>query len=91
MYNKYRLKNIETKRKNPMHAEILGKVCYLAYFNKGERGWFLCDTEETLDPVHRIHTSKVKDVQRTRGMDIIVSTENTKYVFEVILNNETTL
>ena len=89
MYNKkYRLQNIETERKNPMHAEILGKVCYLAYFKKGERGWFLCDTEATFDPVHRIHTSEVKDVQYTRGNQVIVSTENTKDVFEVILDGK---
>lgn len=97
MYNKkYRLQNIETERNNPMHAEILGKVCYLAYFKKGERGWFLCDTEATFDcdtgatfdPVHRIHISEVKDVQYTRGNQVIVSTENTKYVFEVILDGK---
>lgn len=91
MYNKkYRLQNIETERKNPMHTEILGKVCYLAYFKVGERGWFLCDTEEAFDPVHRIHTSDVKDVQYTRGNQVIVSTENTKYVFEVILDGTDT-
>ena len=89
MHNKkYRLQNLETKRKHPMYDEILGKICYLVYFKEGERGWFLCDTGEPIKPVHRIHTSKVKDVEYTRGGQIIVYTENTKYVFEVILDGQ---
>ena len=91
MYNKkYRLLNIKTERENPMHAEILDKVCYLAYFKVGERGWFLCDIEEGFDPVHRIQTSEVRSVQYTRGRgkQVVVSTENTRYVFEVILDEK---
>lgn len=85
MFNKkYILKSIESEHKNPMHADILGKVCYLSYLNVGERGWFLCDTEEHIDPVHRIHTSVVKDVKHSRDNHITVITEHTKYVFEVI-------
>lgn len=84
MYKKkYRLKSISSRRNNPMYAEILGKVCYIAYLNVGERGWFLCDTEEVIDPVHRIRTSEVKDVQYTDNK-VFVSTNNTKYEFEEI-------
>lgn len=85
MYNKkYRLQNIETECKNPVHAKILGKVCYLAYFKVGERGWFLCDTEEAFDPVHRIHTSEIKDVQYCGASNtrIVVVTANTTYTFD---------
>lgn len=89
MYSKkYRLQNIETERANPMHAEILGKVCYLSYFRVGECGWFLCDTDNPdglFEPVHRIRTSEVEDVQYTRGNQVVVTTRNTKYVFNQIL------
>lgn len=84
MYNKrYKLESIETTRHNSIHDEILGKICYLAYFKEGERGWFLCNTEDgTPCPVHRIHTSEVKEVSYSgTGMHILVSTENTKYYF----------
>jgi hypothetical protein len=86
MYSKkYRLINIETSGKaNPTHETIKNKICYLAYLNIGERGWFLCDTQEELNPVHRIHTSEIKDVQYNRDNSIVVSTENTKYTFKVL-------
>ena len=87
MHNKkYRLKSIATENMTDLHKNILGKVCYLAFFRVGERGWFLCDTEELMHPVHKIHTSCVKDVKYTRGNQVVVSTENTLYVFEVILD-----
>ena len=91
MYSKkYRLQSIETANENPIHGEILGKVCYLAYFKVGERGWFLCDTEASSDRhVHRIHTSEVKVVEyHTRSHRVIVYTENTKYVFGVVSDGE---
>lgn len=87
MYNKkYRLQKIETEHKNSIHAEILGKICYLAYFNCGEKGWFHCVTHRNPLKVHTICTSEVKDVQYTRCNQVVVSTKNTKYVFEVILD-----
>ena len=86
MHNKkYRLKSIATDNMTDLHKNILGKVCYIAYFKVGERGWFFCDTDET-QPLHRIHTSCVKDVKYTRDNQVVVSTENTLYVFEVILD-----
>jgi hypothetical protein len=87
VYNKkYHLIDIESSKNNPLHTELKGKTCYLAYLNVGERGWFLCDTEEYFDPVHRIHTSVIKDVKYSHDNRITVITENTKYVFEVILS-----
>ena len=90
MYNKkYRLVEVESfNMHNPVHDNIRGKICYLAYLNEGERGWFLCETDDMFDPVHRIHTSKVKDVQYMRGNQIIVLTQNTKYVFELVMSEE---
>ena len=89
MYStKYRLTNIDSKHSNTTHSEILGKVCYLAYFKPGERGWFLCDTESSYDPVHRIHTSEITKVVVTRGLQVIVYTQNTKYVFDAIIDSE---
>lgn len=87
MYNKkYRLVKIESSQNNPLHNNLISKICYLAYLNVGEKGWFLCDTEEHTDPVHRIHTSVVKDVKHSGDTRITVITEHTKYVFEVIPN-----
>ena len=90
MYNKkYRLVEIEEFNKyNPVHDNIRGKICYLAYLNEGERGWFLYETDDVFDPIHRIHTSTVKEVQYARCGEIIVFTRNTKYVFQVVVSIE---
>ena len=89
MYNKkYRLEKIEEFDKhNPIYEDAEGKTCYLAYFNVGERGWFLCDYEDWFGNVHRIHTSVVKDVMYTRGNQVIVITQNTKFTFTLINKN----
>jgi hypothetical protein len=84
MYNKkFRLVEIDAKKYNPMHEEILNKVCYPAYFNIGERGWFLCVVNEWPGGTHRVHTSPVDNILYADNQ-IIVVTENTKYVFELI-------
>lgn len=84
---KYRLCELEEIRMyNPIHNSLLGKICYLAYFNVGERGWFLCDTEDIYKPVHRVHTSIVKSVENTNNNQIVVTTQNTKYTFELVVN-----
>ena len=88
MYNKkYRLTNIdEFNHKNPIYTNILGSICYLAYLNPGERGWFLAqydpDDWRVMFP-HRIHTSIVKDVEYDDNR-VILTTENTRFVFELI-------
>lgn len=90
MYNKkYRLEKIEEfNRHNPIYENMEGSVCYLAYLNVGERGWFLCDYENDWFAVakypHRVHTSVIKDVQYTRGNLVIVTTQNTRFTFRVI-------
>lgn len=89
MYNKkYRLVDIEEfNRPNPLYLEMRGCVCYPVYFNVGERGWFLYECDDPYDYPHRIHTTTVKDVQYTRGNTIIVTTENTRFTFELIGTN----
>lgn len=86
MYSKkFRLTNIfrTSPYNEDFYKSIKGKACYLAYFKIGERGWFLCDSEAEYNPVHRIHTSEVKDVKYEENGNIIVTTENTVYTFEV--------
>ena len=86
MYNKkYRLADIKSQKWNPLHDMIINKVCYLAYLNVGERGWFLYDTQDPMDLVHRICTSVIKKVKYTRSNQVIVITENTKYTFNLIM------
>jgi hypothetical protein len=86
MYNKkYRLESFkEFNGHNSIYAIIMGGVCYLAYFNVGERGLFLCDTGDYSGIPHRIHTSIVKDVKYTRGNQVIVTTQNTELTFTLI-------
>lgn len=85
MYNKkYTLVKLEEFGKhNSLYDDILDHVCYLAYLNVGERGWFLHETGVWFDPPHRIHTSIIKDVEYTEDR-VIVTTENTRFTFEVI-------
>ena len=86
MYNKkYCLEKIEEfNRHNPIYDGIEGRICYLAYLNSGERGWFLYEDNDWFGMAHRIHTSTIKDVEYTRGNQVIVTTQNTKFTFTVI-------
>lgn len=87
MYNKkYRCSKIKelSNRNNPLHDVVVGCECYLAYLNVGERGWFLYNTKSWYDPVHRVHTSLINDVEYTDDQ-VIVTTENTKYMFDLIV------
>jgi hypothetical protein len=89
MYNKkYRLENFEEfNEHNYIYATMLDCVCYPAYFNVGERGWFLYETDVWSVAAHRVHTSIVKDVQYTRDNKIIVTTQNTRLIFSLILGD----
>ena len=84
MYNKkYILEKIEEfNRHNFIYEGVEGSICYPAYFNVGERGWFLyIEDNGWSEYAHRIHTSTVQDVEYTRGNQIIVTTKNTKFTF----------
>ena len=83
MHNiKYRCTDIESVTDNPIHDKVRGNICYLAYLNEGERGWFLCESDNMFEPIHRIHTSTVREIQYARGGQVTVFTRNTKYVFK---------
>lgn len=94
MYNKkYRLEKIEEfNRHNPIYEYIEGSICYPAYFNVGERGWFLWIEEGLIKEfAHRIHTSIVENIEYFDDMAyeddyIIVETENTRFKFRLVSN-----
>ena len=88
MYNKkYILEKIEEfNGHNHIYDDIEGRICHPAYFNIGERGWFLWIEDGWFDGfAHRIHTSIVKNVEYVDDA-IIVETQNTKFVFRVVVN-----
>lgn len=90
MYNKkYIIEKIEEfNGHNPIYEDVEGRVAYPAYFNVGERGWFLWIEDGWFNELaHRIHTSIVKDVEYTRGNQIIVTTQNTKFTFTLVMYN----
>ena len=84
--HKYTLDSIEELgRHNPLHETILGKVCFLSYFRRKERGCFLVDTEDEFGFLpHRIITLPVVYVSVTDDEGVIVETEDTRYTFAVI-------
>ena len=84
MYNKkYRLDTIEEfNQHNPIYEDLEGSICYPAYLNIGERGYFLYEND-WFGKAHRIHTSTIKDVVYTDNQ-IIVETQKTKFIFTVI-------
>lgn len=85
MYNKkYILKEIkEFNGHNPYYDDIADHVCYLAYLNAGEIGWFMYESGVWFEPPHRVHTSIVKNVEYTDSR-VIVTTQNTRLTFELI-------
>jgi len=91
MYNKkYRCTKIEElyNRNNPLHDAVMGNECYLAYLNVGERGWFLYNAQDWYGSyAHRVHTSVIRDVKYNDNQ-VIVITENTKYVFDLIVEGD---
>ena len=87
MYNKkYVLEKIEEfNGHNHIYDDIEERICYPAYFNVGERGWFLWIEDDWFDEfAHRIHTSVIKDIEYARGNQIIVTTQNTRFTFTLI-------
>ena len=89
MYNKkYCLEKIEEfGRHNYIYDDVEGSLAYPAYFNVGERGWFLYIENvwyESQEFAHRIHTSVVNNVEYTEYGNIIVTTQNTKFTFVLV-------
>lgn len=88
MYNKkYCLEKIEEfNGHNPIYDGVEGRITYPAYFNIGERGWFLWINDGWIKEfAHRIHTSVVKNVEYIDDK-IIVETQNTRFTFVLISN-----
>lgn len=88
MYNKkYRLEKIEEfNRHNDIYDDMEGNVCYPAYFNVGERGWFLyIEDFGWYERAHRIHTSVIKSVEYIDDT-IVVETQNTRFLFKLVSN-----
>ena len=86
MYSKkYIIEKIEEfNHHNPIYDGVEGRVAYPAYFNVGERGWFLWIEDWLVKEfAHRIHTS---DIQSVEYLDdgIIVETENTRFTFRLV-------
>ena len=86
MYSKkYIIEKIEEfNHHNPIYDGVEGRVAYPAYFNVGERGWFLWIEDWLVKEfAHRIHTSEIQNVEYLDNM-IIVETENTRFVFRLV-------
>lgn len=86
VYNKkYRLEKIEEfNRHNDIYDDIEGRICYPAYFNVGERGWFLWIEDSWFKEfAHRIHTSVIQNVEYLDD-EIIVVTQNTRFTFRLV-------
>lgn len=89
MYSKkYCIEKIEEFNKhNPLYENIEGSICYPAYFNVNERGWFLYIEDRIwYEYAHGIHTSLIKDVEYIDNA-IIVTTQNTRFTFRLISDN----
>ena len=86
MYNKkYILEKIEEfNGHNPIYDGVEGRIAYPAYFNVGERGWFLW-IEDGLykEFAHRIHTSVIEYVYYASD-GIVVVTQNTEFMFRLV-------
>ena len=83
MYNKkYILEKIEEfNGHNYIYDDVEGSICYPAYFNVGERGWFLYDVCCGYS-ANKIHTSRIKSVEYLDDV-IIVVTQNTRFIFKL--------
>ena len=86
MYSKkYRITKVESNKHNPLHEQVKDTICHPAYLNVGERGWILYRPNDVagFDIANRLHTSIINNITYEENQ-IIVETENTKYVLELI-------
>lgn len=86
MYNKkYIIEKIEEfNGHNDIYDGVEGRIAYPAYFNVGERGWFLWVEDSWFKEfAHRIHTSVIKSIEYVHDT-IIVETENTRITFRLV-------
>lgn len=86
MYNKkYIIEKIEEfNHHNPIYDGVEGRIAYPAYFNAGERGWFLWIEDGWFKGLaHRIHTSAIVSVEYSDD-EIVLTTQNTRFVFRLV-------
>ena len=84
--NIYLLTDVVSKYQNPVHDELIGRLCRLEQFEPETFGWFKAEFD---DGLHRIRTSIVKDVGITEPEhDVILTTTNSVYTFSMVQEQE---
>lgn len=82
--NRYLLSGIDGKTENPLHRQMLGRICELVSFRLHDIGYFLVEIDGEF---HRIHTSAVQDVDATDfANEVTVTTKNTVYTFAKVFD-----
>lgn len=77
--NRYLLTNIESESHNPLHEQLIGRLCELVSFRLNNFGYFKVDIDGKF---HRIHTSDIRDVDASDfANEITVTTRNSVYTF----------
>lgn len=81
MYDKrYILRYITEPPDESLYSDIVGNVCYPAYFRVGEKGWFLMMNDVENDVPQRVCIPVVKSVQFA-GDGFVVRTEGRRFSF----------
>lgn len=86
MYNKkFYLHIEELGTHNKIYDEVDDNcICYPAYLNVGERGWFLYQNPYSFT-AHKVHTSVIESVEYLDNVNIIVvTTQNTRLTFRIV-------
>lgn len=82
--NRYLLTNIESESHNPLHEQLIGRICELVSFRLNNFGYFRVQIGKDF---HRIHTSDVRDVDATDfANEITVTTLNSVYTFAKVID-----
>ena len=85
--DRYIFKEVNPKEGTPynsLHEEVLGRPCYVAHLEIGERA--LINYEPDYDPgcYHSLHTSIVENYMTHSGEEsVTIETQNTIYVLEM--------
>ena len=82
--NRFLLTDIASRYTNPLHAEMIGRICELEKFVPNEFGIFRVQMD---DGFHTVHTSIVKSVD-TSMLTVTVYTSNSVYTFSPIDEEE---
>ena len=82
LLNTYLLTDIVSFDANPVHKELIGRICTIDSIEPYQFGWFKAMFD---DGPHRICTSIVKRVDTTGpDGDILLHTENSVYTFSFV-------